>query len=305
MARRSDSGKSRREFLESTGFPALFRAAYERWRAALPANQQRGAQRVLADHLHLTDPKNIRNWMQGVSAPASNDAWAALRAILAETPANAEQLLDLDTAFAEARGLGQNATKPLPAPQHPLVWRTGKSLPAIFGLIEFRLRIGSNAGPDTATCPVHAVLIPGQCEWEVDGRPVLVAFRYLLLSFMSEGHVPREDSFLAMTGHSVPGMKRISGGWRLDPPDGGTLLLTDPTRGDCLFILDGKGKDASPTIVELLMESGGLDLRDPIKPNRSPKKAAVLDAIFRERRDRDGTGRFVVGRGEIWQEEET
>ena len=105
MVRQPDSGKTRRTFLESTDFPALFQAAYERWRARLPASEQRRAQTVMANRLGLSDTKNIRNWMQGVSAPASPDAWAPLRALLAEAPANAEHLPALDAAFAQARNI--------------------------------------------------------------------------------------------------------------------------------------------------------------------------------------------------------
>lgn len=104
MARRPGSGKARRTFLESTGFPALFSAAFARWRAHLLPKQQRRAATHLADLLGITDTKNFRNWMQGISAPASDGAWAAVRGILAQAPANAEHLPALDAAFAHVRG---------------------------------------------------------------------------------------------------------------------------------------------------------------------------------------------------------
>ncbi len=115
MARRADSGKAKQKALESTGFPALFRDAYARWRAALSPNDQRRAQIVMREKLLLADTKSIRNWMQGVSAPRSADAWAALRAILEEAPANAEHLPALDGAFDAVRSQRGEATAPVPS----------------------------------------------------------------------------------------------------------------------------------------------------------------------------------------------
>lgn len=307
-------GKTRREILESSGFPRLFRAAFKRWQAHLPLDRQRRASKAMADRLGWKDTKNIRNWSRGVSAPASQDAWAAVRAVLAQAPENAAHLPALDAAFAKARGIedaedqGTAETDEV-VEDIALLWSTGKFLPAILGLIEFRLRLGGNAGADAETCPVHVVLRPGQSEREVDGRRLLIGFTHLLLRFDTRnGHKPREDSFLGEGERLVVGVKRISGGWRLNAPEAGSVLQSDPLRGAHLFLLEGCGADVPSTVVELIAESGGLQVLDAERPASPPKKgkkqSAVADAIFRERRDPEGAGRWVVGRGEVWQEKE-
>lgn len=272
------------------------------------------------DRLNLTDTKSIRNWMNGSAAPASDDAYRALRKVLAEAPGNEALLPDLDAAFQQARhptALGpaiqrtdDASDSPSPAAKRAKVWRTGKTLPPIFGLIEFRLRLGSNAGPDEETCPVHAVLRPGQSECVVDGRTVLIGFRHLSLAFQAPDHALLEETVLGSDARPSPaGVLRVPGGWRLEPTDHGSVLLHDPIGGAALFTLTRDGADAAPTKIQLFGENGGLDVRDPLKPDRPPqegkKKSAVINAIFGEKRDPNGTGRYLLGQGEVWREDES
>lgn len=306
------SGTSRREFLESTGFPGLFRQAFKQWRASLqPAKEQRRAQTRMADALGVTDTKNIRNWMNAVSAPASESAWAAVRAVLAEAPANAACLDALDAAFARARGIGPEATEASDASAAPggtraCVWKAGRHMPAIRNIVEFRIRLGLNDPRSTGPCPVHAVLILGQAEREAAGRRVLIAFRELELFFETHaGHEARAETILGDDGPLPAGVSRISGGWRLEAPAGEDgLLLRDPTGGACLFMLDGKGAAAAPTTLEFMAKAGKVDIRDATTREevKNGKRRAILDAIFRLQHAPEGQSQYPVGRGEVWQE---
>jgi formylglycine-generating enzyme required for sulfatase activity len=97
--RSPESAGKRREFLESTGFPALLKDAYRRWRDHLSPDGQRQARELMAETLN-TSTRTISNWMDGVTTP---NAYQALRTVLAAAPANAEHLPALDAAFARAR----------------------------------------------------------------------------------------------------------------------------------------------------------------------------------------------------------
>jgi hypothetical protein len=312
VARRPDSGKARRKDLESTGFPALFRSAYARWRDALPPNDQRRAQSVMRDRLGLADTKNIRNWMRGVSAPGSIDAWAALRAVLAEAPANADHLAALDAAFAKARGsaspiIADTEIRGVETDPAACVWKAGRHLPAIRNIVEFRIRLGLNDPTSTGPCPVYGVLILGQSVREAAGRRVLIAFRALELFFESPAHEVRAETIFGSDGKLPAGVSRISGGWRLGPTsDEDGLLVYDPIGGACLFMLDGRGAAVSPTTLELVAKAGAIDIQDADKPARpiNGKRRAILDAIFRGAHDPEGKGEYVVGRGEVWQEDQ-
>lgn len=102
MARQPDNVMVRRAHLEGSGFPGLFRLAFNRWQASLPSGERRQARRILAYMLGATTA-TISRWMQAASAPANADDYVALRAVLAEAAANAEHLPALDAAFARAR----------------------------------------------------------------------------------------------------------------------------------------------------------------------------------------------------------
>jgi hypothetical protein len=192
------------------------------------------------------------------------------------------------------------------ADETPLVWKAGRHLPAIRNIVEFRIRLGLNDPASTGPCPVHGVLILGQSRREVAGRRVLIAFRALELFFESPAHEARAETILGSDGKLPPGVSRISGGWRLEPPPGEEgLLLHDPTRGACLFMLEGKGPAAAaPTTLELVAKAGEVDIRDAdtMEPVRNGKRRAILDAIFRAPHDPEGQGEYPVGRGEVWQE---
>lgn len=259
----------------------------------------------MADALGLADTKNIRNWMNAVSAPASESAWAAVRAVLAEAPANTAHLDALDAAFARARGTGHEDTE---GSGGACVWKAGRHMPAIRNIVEFRIRLGLNDQHSAGPCPVHGVLILGQAEREAAGRRVLIAFRALELFFETHaGHEARAETILGDNGTLPAGVSRISGGWRLEAAAGAEgLLLRDPTGGACLFMLDGKGAAAAPTTLELMAKAGEVDIRDANTREevRNGKRRAILDAIFRLQHAPEGQSQYPVGRGEVWQEQQ-
>ncbi len=310
------SGMQRREFLVRTGFPSSFRAAYKRWHNHLPPMDQRSSQTIMANKLRISDPKTIRNWMDGISAPAKEGDWIAVRTVLAEAVENAEHLAALDAAFARARGNGRlvllapdgaSALREVKADAASCVWKAGRYLPAIRNLVEFRIRLMLNDPASTGPCPVHVWLILGQSEREAAGRRVQIAFEELELFFDSQGHEVRTETIFGIDGTLPPGVSTVPGGWLLKPSSGEEgLLLSDPTRGACLFVLDGKGATVSPTLLELEAKAGKVDVRDADRPKRrkTDKKRAILDAIFRRPHDPEGMGRYLVGRGEVWQEDQ-
>ena len=315
---------------EGSDFPKRFREALERWRQTLTGSDRSNPAGCLAGKIGGTK-RRIENWTRGPDAPKKPDVWYAVRNVLAEARDNRPHLAALDVAFAERRGLDIGSIIPwrdlaaVGADEDaarrgseagekpggtddgttPCVWKAGRHLPAIRNIVEFRVRLGLNDPTSTGPCPVHAVLILGRSEREAAGRRVLIGFRALELFFETPDHEARAETILGSDGKLPPGVSRISGGWRLEPPPGEeALLMSDPTLGACLFMLDGAGPGAAATTLELVAKAGEVDIVDADNPARpiNGKRRAILDAIFRGPHDPEGKGEYPVGHGEVWQE---